>query len=263
MEQVVLITGGSSGIGDSVARILAADGCRVYEMSRGESAPIDRVHIKGDVTSEQDVKRAVDDVIKKEGRIDILINNAGFGISGAAEFTEMEDARRQMDVNFLGMARMCRAVLPHMRKNGRGRILNLSSVAAAVPIPFQAFYSASKAAVNAYSLALANEVRPYGISVCAVMPGDIRTGFTAARKKRSAGDEAYGGRIARSVAKMERDERQGMDPAAAGRAIAKIARRRRVKPLYAIRVDYQAIALLARLLPARLLNWLVYQLYAK
>ena len=111
MEQVVLITGGSSGIGDSVARILAADGCRVYEMSRGESAPIDRVHIKGDVTSEQDVKRAVDDVIKKEGRIDILINNAGFGISGAAEFTEMEDARRQMDVNFLGMARMCRGIL--------------------------------------------------------------------------------------------------------------------------------------------------------
>ena len=117
MEQVVLITGGSSGIGDSVARILAADGCRVYEMSRGESAPIDRVHINGDVTSEQDVKRAVDDVIKKEGRIDILINNAGFGISGAAEFTEMEDARRQMDVNFLGIARMCRAVLLHMRKN--------------------------------------------------------------------------------------------------------------------------------------------------
>lgn len=209
------------------------------------------------------MKRAVDDVIKKEGRIDILINNAGFGISGAAEFTEMEDARRQMDVNFLGMARMCRAVLLHMRKNGRGRILNLSSVAAAVPIPFQAFYSASKAAVNAYSLALANEVRPYGISVCAVMPGDIRTGFTAARKKQSAGDEAYGGRIGRSVAKMERDERDGMEPAAAGRIIARIARRRKVKPLYAIRVDYQAIALLARLLPARLLNWLVYQLYAR
>lgn len=175
----------------------------------------------------------------------------------------MEDARRQMDVNFLGMARMCRAVLLHMRKNGRGRILNLSSVAAAVPIPFQAFYSASKAAVNAYSLALANEVRPYGVSVCAVMPGDIKTGFTAARKKQSAGDEAYGGRIGRSVAKMERDERDGMEPAAAGRIIARIARRRKVKPLYAIRVDYQAIALLARLLPARLLNWLVYQLYAK
>lgn len=263
MEQVVLITGGSSGIGDSVARILAADGCRVYEMSRGESAPIDRVHIKGDITSGQDVERTVEYVIKKEGRIDILINNAGFGISGAAEFTDMEDARRQMDVNFLGMARMCRAVLPHMRKNGRGRILNLSSVAAAVPIPFQAFYSASKAAVNAYSLALANEVRPYGVSVCAVMPGDIKTGFTAARKKQSAGDEAYGGRIGRSVAKMERDEREGMEPAAAGRIIARIARRRKVKPLYAIRVDYQAITLLARLLPARLLNWLVYQLYAR
>ena len=202
-------------------------------------------------------------MIKKEGRIDILINNAGFGISGAAEFTDMEDAARQMDVNFLGMARMCQAVLPHMRKTGRGRILNLSSVAAAAPIPFQAFYSASKAAVNAYSLALANEVRPYGVSVCAVMPGDIKTGFTAARKKQSAGDEAYGGRIGRSVAKMERDEKDGMEPMAAGRIIARIARKRKVKPLYAIRLDYQAITLLARLLPARLLNWLVYQLYAR
>lgn len=263
MEQVVLITGGSSGIGGSTARILAAEGCRVYEMCRGEGGPAGCVHIKGDVTSEQDVKRAVEYVIKKEGRIDILINNAGFGISGAAEFTDMEDAARQLGVNFFGMARMCQAVLPHMRKAGRGRILNLSSVAAAVPIPFQAFYSASKAAVNSYSLALANEVRPYGISVCAVMPGDIRTGFTAARKKQSAGDEAYGGRIGRSVAKMERDERDGMEPAAAGRIIAKIAHKRKVKPLYAIRPDYQAIALLARLLPARLLNWLIYQLYAK
>lgn len=263
MEQVVFITGGSSGIGGSTARILAAEGCRVYEMCRGEGGPAGCVHIKGDVTSQQDAKRAVEYVIGREGRIDILINNAGFGISGAAEFADMEDAGRQMDVNFLGMARMCQAVLPHMREAGRGRILNLSSVAAAVPIPFQAFYSASKAAVNAYSLALANEVRPYGVSVCAVMPGDIRTGFTAARKKQSAGDEAYGGRIARSVAKMERDERQGMDPAAAGRAIARIARRRRVKPLYAIRLDYQAITILARLLPARLLNWLVYQLYAR
>ena len=263
MGQVVLITGGSSGIGECVARILAASGCRVYEMSRGESAPMNRVHIKGDVTLEQDVKRAVEYVIKKEGRIDILINNAGFGISGAAEFTDMEDARRQLDVNFFGMARMCQAVLPHMRKAGRGRILNLSSVAAAVPIPFQAFYSASKAAVNSYSLALANEVRPYGISVCAVMPGDIKTGFTAARKKQSAGDEAYGGRIGRSVAKMEQDERSGMEPMTAGRIIAKIARKRKVKPLYAIRMDYQAITLLARLLPARLLNWLIYQLYAK
>lgn len=263
MKQVVLLTGGSSGIGNSVARILAVEGCRVYEMSRGEGEPSGWVHIRGDVASEQDAKRAAEYVLSREGRIDVLINNAGFGISGAAEFTDMADAARQMDINFFGMARMCQAVLPHMRRAGRGRILNVSSVAAAVPIPFQAFYSASKAAVNAYSLALANEVRPYGVSVCAVMPGDIKTGFTSARKKQNAGDEAYGGRIARSVAKMELDEQSGMQPAAAGRAIARIARKRNRKPLYAIRLDYQAITLLARLLPARLLNWLVFRLYAR
>lgn len=111
MKQVVLLTGGSSGIGNSVARILAAEGCRVYEMSRGESEPSGWVHIRGDVASEQDAKRAAEYVLSREGRIDVLINNAGFGISGAAEFTDMADAARQMDTSLAWRAcarRFCR-----------------------------------------------------------------------------------------------------------------------------------------------------------
>lgn len=263
MRKVVLITGGSSGIGMHTAISLANSGCKVYEMSRKPRDTPGILHISGDVTSDESVYAAVRQVMEAEGRIDILINNAGFGISGAVEFTDTVSARKQLDVNFFGAVRMCREVLPYMREAGGGRIICLSSVAAAIPIPFQTFYSVSKAAVNAYALALGNEVRPYGIDVCAVMPGDIRTGFTAAREKGTEGDAVYGGRISRSVAKMEADERKGMDPRTVGSFIARIALKRRVKPLYTIRADYRLFVLLSRLLPCRFLNWLVYQLYAK
>lgn len=263
MKKVVVMTGGSSGIGLQTAAALRDAGYRVYEISRRPSEIPGVQHISGDVTSEESVRSAVAAVMEAEGRIDILINNAGFGISGAVEYTDMDDARRQFDVNFFGMARMCAEVLPHMRKAGQGRILNLSSVAAAIPIPFQTFYSASKAAVNAYTLALGSEVRPYGISVCAVMPGDIRTGFTAARKKANAGDAEYGGRVSRSVEKMEQDEKNGMEPASVARFLCRLAGKKSVKPLYSLRTDYRFFVLLSRILPVQLLNWLVYQLYAR
>ena len=158
---------------------------------------------------------------------------------------------------------MCRAVLPYMRKAGNGKIINLSSVAATIPIPFQTFYSASKAAINAYTMALANEVRPYHIHVCAVMPGDIHTHFTTARKKTVTGDAAYDERLCRSVAKMEKDEQNGMDPKAVAHVLVRIAKKKRTKPLFTIRWDYRLFVLLSKLLPARLLNILIYQLYAK
>ena len=197
------------------------------------------------------------------GRIDVLINNAGFGIAGAVEFTDTAEAQRLLDVNFFGMVRMNKAVIPHMRQAGRGRIVNLSSVAAPCPIPFQAYYSAGKAAVNAYTMALANELRPFGITVCAVQPGDIHTGFTAARVKTMAGDDVYQGRIGRSVQRMEHDEQNGMDPAKAGAFIARVAMKRRPKPIYTIRLDYQFFVFLTRILPGRTLNWLIGLLYAR
>lgn len=262
-EKVVLLTGGSSGIGQCTARHLVRAGCRVYELSRRDSSQAGIVHLTCDVTREEDVTRAVRQILDREGRIDLVINNAGFGISGAVEFTETEDARRLLDVNFFGMVRVNRAVLPHMRQARRGRIVNLSSVAAVAPIPFQTYYSASKAAVNAYTMALANEVRPFGITVCAVQPGDIATGFTAAREKSQQGDEAYGGRIGRSVARMEHDEETGMSPEAAGAFICRVALKQGRKPLYTIGGFYRFAHLLMKLLPARLANWLLGVLYAQ
>lgn len=263
MNKVVIITGGSSGIGLCTAAALRDRGCKVYELSRRDSEVTGITHIKCDVTDEAQIAAAVGQVMAENGRIDILINNAGFGISGAVEFTDTTDVRRLFDVNFFGMVRMNRAVLPLMRRQGGGRIVNLSSVAAPVPIPFQTYYSAGKAAVNSYTMALSNEVKPFDISVCAVMPGDIKTGFTSARQKNIAGDDIYGGRITRSVAGMEKDEQTGMDPAKAGAFIASVALKNSRKPLYTIGFGYKCAVFLTKILPARWLNALIGQLYAK
>ncbi len=263
MDKVVIITGGTSGIGQAVAAQLRAQGCRVYEFSR-RAAQSDPNHFSVDVTDDAAVKRAVEEVFAREGRIDILINNAGFGISGAMEFTDPADAHRLMEVNLFGMDNAIRAVLPHMRQARSGRIVNISSVAGVFAIPFQAWYSISKAAVRSLTMALANEVDPFGIQVTSVMPGDIRTGFTAARKKSVVGDDVYGGRIARSVARMEKDEQNGMSPEAAARTIVRVAlQKRRVKPYYAIGFSYKFLVLLDSLLPCRPVRWLLFQLYGK
>ena len=208
-------------------------------------------------------KELFDEITADGRKVDYLINNAGFGISGAVEFTDTEDAKRLFDVNTFGMMNAAQAVIPVMRNQGGGRIINLSSVAAPLSIPFQAYYSASKAAVNALSLALANELRPFGISVTAVMPGDIKTGFTAAREKDHRGDDVYGGRIERSVSVMERDEQGGMSPEFAGRFLSKIAKKKRVKPFYVIGFKYKVFVLLSKILPASLVNRVVGLLYAK
>lgn len=262
-ETVALVTGGSSGIGLAAAHALVRAGCKVYTISRRAFSDEAFTHLCADVTDEAAVREAVGTIITEAGKIDILVNCAGFGISGAIEFTDLTDARRQFDVNFFGMVTCTRAVLGHMREAGHGRIVNISSVASVVPIPFQAFYSASKAAIDSYTCALANEVRPYGVSVTAVQPGDISTGFTDARKKTTVGDDVYGGRIGRSVEKMERDERSGMTPEAAGAYVAKIALKKRVKPLYAIGFPYKCVCTLVSVLPCGVRNRLIYQLYAK
>ena len=263
MSKVCVITGGTSGIGKCTAQAMLEKGYTVYELSRREQGIEGMHHIVADVTNEQSLAAAVAEILQREDHIDVVINNAGFGISGAVEFTKTEDAQHQLDVNFFGMVRMNRQVLPILRKQGYGRIVNLSSVAGAIAIPFQTYYSASKAAINSYTMALANEVKSFGIQVCCVQPGDIRTGFTAAREKNQLGDDIYGGRIARSVAGMERDEQTGMAPEQAGAFIAHVATRKGIKPVNTIGLQYQFFCFLAKVLPAKALNFLVGLIYAK
>ena len=261
--KIAVVTGGSSGIGLCTAEALRDAGCTVYELSRRAFIHKDINHISVDVTDEAAVQRAIAEIATQQGRIDILVNCAGFGISGAVEFTEASDAKRQFDVNFFGMVNVNKAVIPVMRQNGGGRIVNISSVAAVAHIPFQTYYSASKAAIESYTCALANEVKPFGITVTCAQPGDICTGFTAARKKNVVGDDVYNGRISRSVAGMEKDEQNGMPPAFAGKYIAKLAVKSHVKPIYTVGFGYKCLSILCKILPCGFRNWIVGLLYAR
>ena len=263
MNKTAIVTGGTSGIGKAAALALKNDGWTVYELSRRLTGTEGINHITADITDESGVAAAVEQVVSAEGHIDLVVNNAGFGISGAVEFTDTEDAKRLFDTDFFGMVRINRLIIPIMRKQGGGKIINISSVAAPIPIPFQTYYSAAKAAVNSYTMALANEVRPFKIGVCAVQPGDIKTGFTSARQKNTLGDDVYGGRIARSVCRMERDEQNGISPEVIGSLTAKIARKKRVKPLYTAGISYKFFIFLVHILPANILTRLVGFIYAQ
>ena len=258
---ILILTGGSSGIGAAAATLFAEKGYRVYELSRSGKSHDGIVHINCDVTDEQQVQNAVAQVIEKEGRVDLLISNAGFGISGAVEFTETADAKRQFDVNFFGALNIVKAVLPHMRKQHSGRIVFTSSVAAVLSRPYQSFYSASKSAINALALALRNEVSEFGITVTALMPGDVSTGFTAARDKSLAGEEVYT-HMRRAVEAMERDEQGGMTSEYLARQLYKVARKSNPKPLYTAGAQYKVFVVLEKLLPKRLSNWIVGKLYS-
>ncbi len=258
--KTLVITGGSSGIGKATAELFAARAWQVFELSRSGQSADGITHIRCDVTHPEDTKTAMAEVIRRAGKIDLLISNAGFGISGAIEFTTPEDAHRQMEVNFFGALNTVQAVLPYMRERRAGRIIFTSSVAAVLSIPYQSFYSASKAAINALALALQNEVREFGIYVSVLMPGDVSTGFTAARAKSEAGEEVYGN-IRKAVSAMEKDEQAGMSPASMAQCFWHIANKRFPAPQYVGGFTYGIFCFLDRILPKRLVNWIVGKLY--
>ena len=179
-KPVALVTGASSGIGKAAALGLAEAGFEVVGTSRNRSqvAPVGGVTlIDLDVTSDESVARAVEAVIERYGRLDVLVNNAGTGAAGAAEESSVAQDQRVFDINFFGLVRMTKAVLPHMRAQGSGRIINISSVLGLVPAPFMASYAATKHAIEGYSESLDHEVREHGVRVLLVEPAYTRTDF--------------------------------------------------------------------------------------
>ena len=259
--QTLVISGGSSGIGKSTASLFAERGWCVFELSRHGQSHDGITHVNCDVCDEQSCLAAIAQVLKQTDHIDVVISNAGFGISGAVEFTDIQEAEHQMDVNFMGAVRFTQAVLPQLRKQHSGRIIYTSSVAAILAVPYQAFYSASKAAINAMALALANEVREFGITVSVMMPGDVRTGFTDAREKSKAGEDIYRG-ANKAITTMERDERSGMAPEQMARLFYHIATCRNPKPQHIGGFSYRLLCFLDRLLPKRFVNWIEYKVYS-
>ena len=259
--QTLLISGGSSGIGKATVDLFTKHGWAVYELSRHGVSHDTVCHIDCDVTNEQSVRDAVAAVLSKTNHLDVVIANAGFGISGTVEFTATEDVRHQFDVNFFGALHLVKAVLPQLRKQKGGKIIFTSSVAAILSVPYQAFYSATKAAINAMALALQNEVREFGIHVSVLMPGDVQTGFTAARDKSELGEDIYS-TAHKAVATMEHDEQHGLGADLMAKCLWRIANKHHPAPQYVGGGSYKLLCFLDRLLPKRLVNWIEYKVYS-
>ena len=257
----ILITGGSSGIGAATCDYFARRGWTVFELSRHGQSATNIIHIDCDVCDETSVRNAIAQVLTLTDHFDVVISNAGYGISGPIECTPIEQVTHQMDVNFIGAIRFTQAVLPQLRKQRYGCIIYTSSVAATLAVPYQAFYSASKAAINATALALANELREWNISVSVLMPGDVKTGFTSARKKSTNKQQIYQN-AEKAIAIMEHDEQNGMEPIQMAKLFYHIATCRSPKPQYIGGTIYRLFCFLDRILPKRFVNWLEYKVYS-
>ena len=250
---VILITGISSGFGLETARLLAAEGHTVYGTVRREVTPLPGVHyLKVDVRDLEGVKETVKQVVEREGRIDVLVNNAGMGIGGPVEFATEEEIREQMDVNFLGLVHFVDAVLPYMRAQGEGKIIALSSIGGLMGLPFQGFYSASKFAIEGYCEALRLETKQFGVKVVVLRPGDFSTGFTSSRKKTASPEAAQVYHTyAESISKVEHDERGGLKPVVLVQKISRIIGKKNPRYGYVVAsLEQRLSVLLKRILPA-------------
>jgi Short-chain dehydrogenases of various substrate specificities len=234
---VILITGISSGFGLEMARRLKADGHVVYGTVRRDVEHLSGVnYLHADVRNEQDASAAVASVIAAEGRIDVLVCNAGMGIGGPAEFSSEQEITLQMDTNFMGQVRFIKAVLPHMRAAGKGRIICFSSLGGRMGLPLQSYYCASKYAVEGFCEGLRMEVKGSGIDVVVIEPGDFATGFTAARIKSEATEEAVAAYpfMKKTMDRLEGEENSGLTPDYLAARISKIVACRRPRCRYIV-----------------------------
>ena len=224
MSQTILVTGASSGIGQSTARLLAERGFTVFGTAR---KPDPQKHesftmLALDVRSDESVRACVDQVMAKSGRLDVLVNNAGYAITGAAEETSVEEAKAQFETNFFGIVRMVNAVLPRMRAAGAGKIINISSLAGNTAIPYSGLYSATKFAVEGYSESLWYEVRPFGVSVSLVEPGFVNTPIGEASPAAARPVPAYDATRKRMLAAFGHALEGGIPPEQVARRVLQI-----------------------------------------
>lgn len=257
MNKVIIITGVSSGFGKATAELLASHGHKVYGICRRKADHPNINYIQCDVRDVETISLKIKEIYDKEGAIDVLINNAGMGIGGSLEMATREEIDTQMNVNFMGCVNMCQKVLPYMRKQQYGKIINLSSIGGIMGLPYQGFYSASKFAIEGFSEALSAEVKGFGIHVSLVEPGDFATNFTASRKNSQATmeDPNYGPIFKRSLELIEKEEKKGLTPDTLARKIEKIVDANHPHLRYVVANFEQWLSvMLKRIIPG---NWFV------
>lgn len=263
MNNVVLITGASSGIGKATAKLLLAKGYKVYAGARRVENLKELEYLGGvimplDVTDEDSLRKAVEMVMEGSGRLDILINNAGYGAHGAIEDVPLAEARRQFDVNVFGLARLTQLVLPIMRKQGSGKIINISSIAGKITLPLGGWYHATKHALEAYSDALRLEVRRFGIKVILIEPGAIKTEWdnvAMANLSKYSGSGPYAALTDKLTNKFRAGYRRGAPgPEVVAETILRALSSRWPAARYAVPFKARASLFLKWLLPDRVLD---------
>ena len=246
-QRVALVTGASSGIGAAIATRLSSVGLRVFGASRRPSG--DGIeHVPIDVNDDESVRTGVDSVLDAAGRIDVLVNNAGYLCAGAIEEIPLADAKAQFETNYFGAVRMTLAVLPAMRERRSGHIITVSSLAGRIPVPFWGHYNASKFAVEGLMETLRHEVRPFGIKVALVEPGSIKTPFYATPHAHAM--DAYARPRDNAFAVTADYERKGPGPDVVARKVAELAMNPRPALRNPITKEARQFLLLKRMLPA-------------
>lgn len=258
MKKVILITGISSGFGRETATLLAKSGHVVYGTVR-KPAEIDPfVHVlQMDLLHPDSITRAVQELIQNEGRIDVLINNAGMHTGGPIETLPIEFVKMQMETNFMGLVHLTREVLPVMRKQGGGTIINFGSIGGLMGLPFQGFYSASKFAIEGFSEALRMEVKQFNINVVVINPGDFHTNNTANRRGflANSNEDPYKAQFVKTLSIIENDEAKGWSPKILAKKLVKIIECKKPKQRYVIASLEQKLAVvLKRILHGKLFD---------
>ena len=272
LGNIILLTGGSAGIGRATAEHLMRQGYTVYAASRRGSENIEDpfsggriIGLCADVTVPESLEIAVNRRIEEQGELSAVICNAGNGIAGAIEDTSLEEARYQMETNFFGALNTIKACLPIFREQKHGRIIAISSVAAVAPIPFQGFYSASKSAIMLLMQSLSMEMKPYNVKCTCILPGDVKTDFTASRKYTQASEmpsSAYTEAMRTAVQTMEKDEQNGMKPIVIAKAIAKTLKKENPGFVVVPTFTYKLLCLIMKLVPTSLKIWVINKLYS-
>ncbi len=255
MKKVVFITGISSGFGKSMSSLLASNGYTVYGTCRKPCETDPAVHVlELDVTSQEKVRQCISEVLVKEGRIDILINNAGMHTGGPVEMIPLDHIRQQVETNIMGIIYTIRAVLPGMRKNRSGTIVNIGSIGGLMGLPFQGYYSMCKFALEGLSQSLRMELRPFNIRVIVINPGDFHTRNTANRINtgHTGNDHAYQQQFDKTLAIIETDENGGAHPDRLAEKMLEILSNKNPRYQYVIASFSQKLAvLLQRLIPEK------------
>ena len=261
MSRIVLVCGASSGIGLASAKLLVKHGYTVYGLCRREMSGHGVHWMTADITDASSVQAAVDAIVQQSGGLDVVVQSAGVGIAGAVEDASDAEIAAQMGPNFYGTVHVLRAVLPIMRARRRGLFIQIGSIAGLLAIPYQAYYSASKYALEALIEALRMEVRPFGIHACLVEPGDTKTAFTASRFFCALPKEDYQNAMRHAIRVMEEDEQNGAPPEQVAKVVLRVIQRRRPPVRVAVGTSYKLVLLAKRLLPTAMVEWMLYRKY--